>query len=152
MIEYRPKPTDLPFRDGCTDPLSGGMPCVLVFFASSREKENFRFTSSIRQEQWQRTSRNYTIDCGAERAILPSEHRPDVGEEGIVAAGVSSHTIDIRRGPVEFVPVRILQADAEIKPRPKLWAAAAEWQIGKLEDVAGAVRASGEGAVKRLHR
>src|SRR6516225_7122805 len=96
-----------------TDPLSSRHASVLVFFASSREENNFRFISGIRQEQWQRTSRNYTIDCGAE-AILPSEHRPDVGEEGIVAASVSSHTIDIRRGPVEFVPVRILQADAEI--------------------------------------
>ena len=71
-----------------------------------------------------------------------------IRDRGIVAVGVSSHTADIRRGPVEFVPVRILQADAEIKPRPKLWAAAAEWQIGKLEDVARAVRASAEGAVK----
>ena len=77
-----------------------------------------------------------------------SEHSPDVGKERIVVVRVSPHTVDICGGPVKFVPVRILQADTEIQPWPERRATVAEWQIGKLEDVAGAVRAPGEGAVK----
>jgi hypothetical protein len=50
--------------------------------------------------------------------------------------------------PRQFGPVRILQADPEIQPWPKRRASVAEWQIGKLEDPAGAVRASTECAVK----
>src|SRR5215469_6083730 len=78
-----------------------------------------------------------------------SEHSPDICKERIVTARVSPHAIDVRGGPVKFGPVRILQADAEIEPWPKRGAAMAERQIRELEDPAGAVRAAGEGAVKR---
>ena len=78
-----------------------------------------------------------------------SEHRPDVPKEGIVAAGVSSHAVDIRCRSVEFGPMSVLQADAEIQPWPEPRAAVTEWQIGEFEDPAGAVRAATKGAVKR---
>ena len=81
-----------------------------------------------------------------------SEHSPDVRKERFVVARVSPHAVDIRGGPVKFVPVRVLQADTEIQPRPERRATVAEWQIGKLNDLAGAVRAPGESAVKRRIR
>jgi len=84
-----------------------------------------------------------------ESPSLSSEHGPDVGKKGIVAARVSSHAVYVRGRSVEFVPVRILQTDAEVQPWPKGWAAVAEWEIGKLEDVASAIRASGKGTIKR---
>ena len=81
-----------------------------------------------------------------------SERDPYIEEERIVVARVSPHAVDIRGGPVEFGPVRILQTDAKIEPWPKRRAAVAEWQIGKLENPAGAVRTSGKSAVKRRIR
>ena len=90
--------------------------------------------------------------CGDSRAGgvgRQSEHSPDVCKERIVVVRISSHPVDIRGGPVKFVPVRILQAETEIQPWPERRATVAEWQIGKLKDVAGAVRAPGESAVKR---
>jgi len=87
-----------------------------------------------------------------ERATLPSEHSPDVCEEGVVAARVSPHTVDVRGGAVEFGPVRILQADTEAQPGPERWAAVAEWQGGKLKNPTGAVWAPGKRAVKRRIR
>jgi hypothetical protein len=59
------------------------------------------------------------IKHSGDRAIPPLKHGPDVRKEGIIAARVSSHTVDIRGGAVEFGPVRILQTDAEIQPWPK---------------------------------
>ena len=84
-----------------------------------------------------------------ESPSLSSEHGPDVGKKGIVAARVSSHAVYVRGRSVEFVPVRILQTDTEVQPWPKGWAAVAEWEIGKLEDVASAIRATSKGAIKR---
>src|SRR5271167_4760047 len=90
---------------------------------------------------------------GAEPSILlRSEHSPDVYKDRVVFARVSPHAVDIRRGPIKFGPARILQADTEIQPWPKRRATVAEWQIGGLEDPAGAVRAPGESAVKRCIR
>src|SRR5271169_1270994 len=81
-----------------------------------------------------------------------SEHSPDVCKERIVLVRVSPHAVDIRGGPVKFVPVRILQADTKIQPWPERRAAVAEWQIGKLEYPVGTVRASGRRTVKRRIR
>jgi hypothetical protein len=80
------------------------------------------------------------------------KHRPDVCEKGIVVARVSPHAVDIHGRSIEFRPVRILQTDTEIQPRPKRRAAVTEWQIGELENPAGAVRTSGKCAVKRRIR
>jgi hypothetical protein len=92
------------------------------------------------------------MKLSGDRAIPSLKHGPDVRKEGIIAARVSSHTVDIRGGAVEFGPVRVLQTDAEVQPWPERRAAVAEWQIGELEDPAGAVWASGESAVKRRIR
>src|SRR5260370_7856841 len=54
--------------------------------------------------------------------------------------------------PIKFGPARVLQADTEIQPWPKRRAAVAEWQIGGIEDPAGAVRAPGKSAVERCVR
>src|SRR5262249_8161173 len=78
-----------------------------------------------------------------------SEHGPDICKEGVVAASVSPRAVDVRGRPVEFGPVRVLQPDTEIQPRPKSGRAMAERQIGELEDPSRAVRAPGEGAIKR---
>ena len=51
--------------------------------------------------------------------LRSSEHGPDVGEERIVIVCVSTDTVEVRRGSVKFVPVRILQADAEVQPWPE---------------------------------
>ena len=54
------------------------------------------------------------IKLSGDRAIPSLKHGPDVRKEGIIAARISPHPVNIRGRPVKFGPVRILEADASI--------------------------------------
>jgi hypothetical protein len=65
---------------------------------------------------------------------------------------VSAISIEIGGGTVKFIEECVLHTDARVQPRPEGWPTVTEWKVRYFRDPAGAVRASGEGAVQRRIR